>query len=51
MGVELLEKHNRTFSLTSAGEHFYRKSLVITADIKQMIRETKRMFEPVKKFL
>lgn len=43
LGVKLLERHNRTFSLTPAGEHFYKKSLVITADIRQMIRETKRI--------
>ena len=43
LGVKLLERHNRTFSLTPAGEHFYRKSLVITGDIRQMIRETKRI--------
>lgn len=45
LGVQLLERHNRTFSLTPAGEHFYRKSLVITGDIAQMIRETKRIAE------
>ena len=43
LDVKLLERHNRTFSLTPAGEHFYRKSLVITGDIKQMLRETKRI--------
>ncbi len=43
LGVKLLERHNRTFSLTPAGEHFYRKSLVITGDLKQMLRETKRI--------
>ena len=43
LGVKLLERHNRTFSLTPAGEHFYKKSLIITADIQQMIRETKRI--------
>ena len=41
--VKLLDRHNRTFSLTPAGEHFYRKSLVITGDIEHMIRETKRI--------
>ena len=43
LGVKLLERHNRTFSLTPAGEHFYRKSLVIASDLKQLIRETKRI--------
>lgn len=43
LGVKLLERHNRTFSLTPAGEHFYRKSLIISGDIKQLVRETKRI--------
>ena len=43
LGVQLLERHNRTFSLTDAGRHFYRKSLVLTADLQQMIRETRRI--------
>lgn len=43
LGVKLLDRHNRTFSLTPAGEHFYRKSLVIFSDIEQMERETKRI--------
>lgn len=43
LGVQLLERHNRTFSLTPAGEHFYAKSLMITNDIQQLIRETKKI--------
>lgn len=43
LGVNLLERHNRTFSLTLAGEHFYRKSLIISGDVKQLVRETKRI--------
>ncbi|MDO4379708.1 MAG: LysR family transcriptional regulator, partial [Clostridia bacterium] len=43
LGVKLLERHNRTFSLTKAGEHFYQKSLVITEDLTRLIRETKRI--------
>lgn len=41
--VKLLDRHNRTFTLTAAGEHFYRKSLIIRSDIEQLIRETKRL--------
>lgn len=41
--VKLLERHNRTFTLTPAGEHFYRKSLIIRSDIQQLVRETKRL--------
>mgnify|MGYP002519578595 CR=1 FL=1 len=43
LGVNLLERHNRTFSLTPAGEHFYRKSLVISEDLKALVRETKKI--------
>ena len=43
LGVKLLDRHNRTFSLTPAGEHFYRKSLVIISDIEQMTLETRRI--------
>ena len=40
LGVQLLERHNRTFSLTPAGEHFYQKSLIITGDLKQKESQT-----------
>lgn len=43
LNVKLLERHNRTFPLTPAGEHFYKKSLIITADIRQMLRETQQI--------
>lgn len=43
LGVKLLDRHNRTFSLTPAGEHFYRKSLILVSDIAQIKRETKRI--------
>lgn len=51
LGVKLLERHNRTFSLTAAGEHFYQKSIIITGDIEQLIRETKRIDSPDKTVL
>ena len=43
LGVELLKRHNRTFSLTEAGELFYRRSLVITADIQQLRSDVSRI--------
>lgn len=43
LGVKLLDRHNRTFTLTPAGEHFYKKSLIIVGDIQQLQRETKRI--------
>lgn len=43
LNVRLLDRHNRTFTLTKAGEHFYRKSLVLMSDAKQLILDTKRI--------
>ena len=43
LGVELLARKNRRFTLTEAGEHFYKRSLVITADLEQLCRETVRL--------
>ena len=43
LGVKLLDRHNRTFSLTPSGEHFYRKSLILVSDLEQIKLETKRI--------
>ena len=43
LGVKLLDRHNRTFSLTQAGQRFYRKSLFVLNDVEQMIKETKKI--------
>lgn len=43
LGVKLLTRHNRSFELTDAGRHFYRKSLVITADLQRLCKETVRI--------
>ena len=43
IGAKLLIRKNRRFELTEAGEHFYKKSLVITADLEQLCRETVRI--------
>lgn len=41
IGAKLLIRKNRKFELT--GKHFYKKSLVITADLEQLCRETIRI--------
>ena len=43
LGFSLLERKNRKVSLTPAGEHFYKKSLVLIADFERMCREAKRI--------
>lgn len=43
LGVKLLNRENRKFSLTPAGEHFYRKSLVLMADFERLRQETVRI--------
>lgn len=43
LGVKLLNRQNRKFSLTPAGEYFYRKSLVLIADFERMCNETIRI--------
>ena len=43
LGIELLERKNRKFVLMPAGEHFYKKSLVLIADFEQICRETGRI--------
>ena len=40
LGVTLLKRENRRFSLTPAGEHFYRHSLLLTADYERLCQET-----------
>ena len=45
LGVTLLIRHNRTFSLTDAGEYFYKKTLILRSDLDKIIRETKRRDE------
>ena len=43
IGVQLIIRKNRSFELTEAGKLFYKKSLVITADLEQLCRETVRI--------
>lgn len=43
LGFQLLVRKNRSFSLTPAGEYFYQKSLVLTADYERMCAEGSRI--------
>ena len=43
LGFSLLERKNRKFVLTPAGEHFYKKSLILVADCEQMCREAAKI--------
>ncbi len=43
LGFPLLERKNRKFVLTPAGEHFYKKSLVLVADYEQMCHESAKI--------
>ena len=43
LGFRLLERKNRSFSLTPAGEYFYQKSLLLTADFEQMCAEAAKI--------
>lgn len=45
LGFALLERKSRKFTLTPAGEYFYRKSLVLVADCERMCREAGRLAE------
>lgn len=40
LGLKLLNRSRRSFTLTPAGEYFYRKSLVLVADFEAICRET-----------
>ena len=43
LGVALLNRKKRSFTLTEAGEYFYRKSLVLIADYDVMCHEVQRI--------
>lgn len=43
LGVTLLERKKRSFTLTAAGEFFYKKSLVLVADYDNMVRELQKI--------
>ena len=46
LGTSLLTRHNRTFSLTPAGELFYRKATIILSDLEQLKKDVRRAAHP-----
>ncbi|MHC5248195.1 LysR family transcriptional regulator [Enterococcus sp. LJL90] len=45
LGVELLQRQHRKFTVTPAGDYFYREAKRVLADIDQVVSETKRIGE------
>ena len=43
IGVKLFERKNRKFTLTPAGEHFYKKTVVLSSELERICRETVRI--------
>ena len=43
LGFRLLDRKNRSFTLAPAGEFFYRKSLILTADYERMCSEAAKI--------
>ena len=43
LGFPLLARRNRSFTLTPAGEYFYQKSLILTADYERMCSEAAKI--------
>lgn len=43
LGVQLIHRENRRFSLTPAGEYFYQRSLIFIADFEKLCMDTARI--------
>ena len=43
LGVKLIERKNRSFKVTTAGEYFYRKCKAILSDLENIKKETIRL--------
>lgn len=43
LGIRLIERQNRKFILTPAGEHFYKKSLILVADYDRLVQDVVRI--------
>ncbi len=49
LGVQLLVRENRKFTLTPAGEYFYTQSLMLLDDVERVKKETRRIPGQVEK--
>lgn len=45
LGVRLLDRHNRKFTLTEAGKYFYRKATEIEGELADAKKETRVIWE------
>ena len=43
LGFQLIERQNRKFTVTPAGEYFYKKSLILVADYDRLVQEAHRI--------
>lgn len=43
LGIQLIERKNRKFNLTPAGEYFYKKSLILVADYDRLVQDSIRI--------
>lgn len=43
LGFQLIDRMNRKFVLTPAGEHFYKKSLILVADYDRLVQDAVRI--------
>ena len=51
LGVKLLNRERRKFSLTPAGDFFYKKSLILLNDFERICRETSKIANGIEKEL
>ena len=43
LGVELLHRGNRKFTVTAAGEYFYSQCRAVLAQVEELVQETRRL--------
>ena len=43
LGVELLHRRNRKFTVTTAGEYFYSQCRAVLAQVEELMQETRRL--------